>query len=109
MGEYAIRKSDKQEIKIGTCENMYYLRYEDCDKVKPLPGSEIGFRFRLPFPDEDEVLPGKYEKYNRGERLFKETDQDAEQLEIQGDDTGIIQLSHPCGLLINVPCHHGRK
>ena len=35
MGEYAIRKSDNDCIKIGTCEDMYYLRYEDQDKVTP--------------------------------------------------------------------------
>ena len=33
MGEYARRKSDNESIKIGTCESMYYLRYEDRDKV----------------------------------------------------------------------------
>jgi hypothetical protein len=92
MGEYAIRKSDGAHIKIGTCEDMYYLRYEDRDKVRPLPNnvdpvkyaSEL--RFRLPFPDEDHVKPGDYEDFNRGVRLCCKT------------STGY-----------NVPCYHGQK
>ena len=45
MGEYAIRKSDNDCIKIGTCEDMYYLRYEDQDKVTPDSGSGFGYRW----------------------------------------------------------------
>jgi len=67
MGEYA--KFGNSEIKIGTCEDMYYLRFEDRYKVRHLPGnvdpnkdSEAAhLRFRLPFPDEDHILPGGYE------------------------------------------------
>jgi len=78
MGEYALRKSDDTEIKIGTCEDMYYLRYEDRDKVSKLPNSldprtEYNLRFRLPFPDEDDIKPGEYDDYNRGERLWQIT------------------------------------
>lgn len=61
MGEYAIRKSDRESIKIGTCEDMYYLRYEDQDKVIPDECSEFGYRWRIPFPDEDHILPGDYD------------------------------------------------
>ena len=61
MGEYAIRKSDNDCIKIGTCEDMYYLRYEDQDKVTPDSGSGFGCRWRIPFPDEDHILPGDYD------------------------------------------------
>lgn len=77
MGEYATRKSDGQEIKIGTCESMYYLRYEDRAKVRHLSGNvnpvkDAGeLRFRLPFPDEDGIQPGEYEDYNRGQRLYR--------------------------------------
>ena len=61
MGEYAIRKSDRESIKIGTCEDMYYLRYEDQDKVIPDECSDFGYRWRIPFPDEDHILPGDYD------------------------------------------------
>lgn len=61
MGEYAIRKSDRESIKIGTCSDMYYLRYEDQDKVTPDEYSSFGCRWRIPFPDEDNILPGEYD------------------------------------------------
>jgi hypothetical protein len=65
MGEYAIRNSDGQEIKIGTCESMYYIRFEDRFKVSPLRGNidcsdELDLFWRIPFPDEDLELPGGY-------------------------------------------------
>ena len=69
MGEYAIRKSDGESIKIGTCESMYYLRYEDRCKVTPEEGSGFGNRWRLPFPDEDCIRPGEYDSGFRGIEL----------------------------------------
>lgn len=116
MGEYAVRKSDNVEIKIGMCESMYYLRYEDRNKVAKLPNSvdpsrETGLFWRLPFQDEDNVQIGEYKDHSRGERLYKKdgdyyTDfSDKETI----DSSGTIQLTHPSGLLINVPCYHGEK
>lgn len=72
MGEYAKRKSDGQEIKIGTCESMYYLRADQRDAVEAMPGNVHPIddaehvRFRFPFPDEDKVLPGEFANYDRG-------------------------------------------
>lgn len=68
MGEYAFRKSDGEYIKIGTCENMYYIRYEDRFKVTPEENSldcsvELDLIWRLPFPEEDSLLPGEYEPF----------------------------------------------
>lgn len=123
MGEYALNHN--QRIKIGTCEDMYYLRWEDRFKVQPVsgnvdPSTDIGLRFRLPFPDEDLVGPGGYEVYNRGLRLGH-TDPNyhgigkpgwvdwAGEAEMMAT-VGHIQLRHePSGLLLNVPCHHGFK
>lgn len=39
MGEYAVRISDGERIKIGTCEDMLYLRFEDRHKVSAENGS----------------------------------------------------------------------
>jgi hypothetical protein len=69
MGEYATYCG--HEIKIGTCESMYYLRYEDRFKVQPVPNSinphrEYNLHWRLPFPDEDNMGPGYYDNHNRG-------------------------------------------
>lgn len=120
MGEYAIRKLDRKEIKIGTCESMYYLRFEDRSKVAPLPNNVDVSRdsdaaqllFRLPFPDEDGMQPGQYSDFNRGERLYRASKfghddfEDAETL----DDPGLMQLRHEqSGLLVNMPCYHGQR
>ena len=112
MGEYA--KLAGQEIKIGTCERMYYLRYEDRGRVDPLPGNvdpriTAGLFFRLPFPDEDNVLPGTYGHYNRGVRLG--ISENGSWHDWQPDDLepGWIQLRHESGLLLNVPCYHGSR
>lgn len=34
MGEYAKRMRDGERVKIGTCENMYYLRFEERHQVE---------------------------------------------------------------------------
>lgn len=116
MGEYA--RYNGKEVKIGTCESMYYLRYEDKNKVAYIPGNvnagtESNLFWRLPFPDEDNVQIGHYDRHDRGERLYKKDDEtnyyvdfsDAETV----DSVGTIQLTHPSGLLVNVPCYHGEK
>ena len=62
MGEYA--KYHGERIKIGTCEDMYYLRANqrfwltesDVDFSDPKQLSSV--RFRFPFPNEDDVPPG---------------------------------------------------
>lgn len=68
MGEYIVYKG--QLTKIGTCEDLYYARYEGlkraiesgfCDHAEGnlhpdqylLPDN--GFRYRFPFPDEDDL------------------------------------------------------
>ena len=106
MGEYAYN-STGERIKIGTCESMYYLRFEDRRKVRPDTGSvdpatTKGLFFRLPFPDEDHVPPGNYEPFDRGALLARD-------FSVEGIEPGNIQLKHECGLLTNVPCHHGIK
>lgn len=70
MGEYA--KYAGREIKIGTCEDMYYLRASQRGAVERLPGSvnvnsdEVyGVRFRFPWPDEDTIEPGAFKDYDR--------------------------------------------
>ncbi len=98
MGEYALYNG--QEIKIGTCESMYYLRYEDRNKVK-YSDSWDGCEFRLPFPDEDDVEPGGYEVFNRMDRLYLYKNPEL------ATNPGIVQLTHESGLLVNVTCYHG--
>ncbi len=119
MGEYGKRNSDGVEIKFGTCESMYYLRYDDKDKVTSdghslNPAKETGLFWRLPFPDEDNILPGEYKDYRRGQSLYKEKTEKQAFAEPFVDEStaehpGLIQSTHPCGYLINLKCYHGNK
>lgn len=122
MGEYARFNNDS--IKIGTCEDMYYLRLSDAHRVQPVRGNvdpvkDKGLRFRLPFPDEDDIQPGHYQEYNRGLRLYQMVKSEVNPKQKFAADyspdwlkeakPGSIQLTHDSGLLVNVPCHHGVK
>jgi len=100
MGEFARYKG--AEIKIGTCENMYYLRAEQAALVTPVPNSldpvEVheSIRFRFPFPDEDTVEPGGFKDYSRGVNLWMEVP--------DGVEHGMVQFSARPGYLISLPC-----
>lgn len=77
MGEYL--KVNGVEIKIGICEDLYYIRFDDLKRaywtgqVQSVPGNgsgadyldeKNGFRYRFPFPEEDGLRPGGYADYN---------------------------------------------
>lgn len=122
MGEYATRRADGQKIKIGTCEDMFYLRIEDSNKVDPISGNvdaaiATGLRFRLPYLDEDDKQPGEYEDFNRGLRLWRtikegerEWTEDYKPDGLADAEAGYLQLRHEAsGLLLSVPCHHGER
>lgn len=80
MGEYV--KYRGHEVKIGTCENLYYTSYQkylaamNSGFVSGLQGNgapmdylnvNYGFRFRFPFPDEDKLKFGEIiEPFHRG-------------------------------------------
>jgi hypothetical protein len=114
MGEYAVRISDNQEVKIGTCEDMFYLRFSDRNLVRRLSGNidvnvdaeAAQCRFRLPFPDEDGLKPGEYDNFNRFQELYNHNN---ERYTVAHPETGVIQVHHKSGILINLPCYHGEK
>lgn len=109
MSEYAIRKLDNVEVKIGTCKSMYYLRFDDISKVKYYCYEGfLGCMFRLPFSDEDDLPIGQYENYNRSVNLVNYTTTEEEQTQMMSH-TGIIQCHHQSGILINMKCYHGFK
>jgi len=81
MGEYI--KYNGSEIKIGTCESLYYTGYQKYEKalkeghLSALTGNDppeeyakpdSGYRFRFPFPDEDKLPFGDIGNfhYHRG-------------------------------------------
>lgn len=69
MGEYAIRKIDGQEIKIGTCESMYYMTFRQWAEKQVIGGDTPSknllnaINFRLPRLDERAILPGDFDTY----------------------------------------------
>ena len=106
MGEYAFYKG--KEIKIGTCEDMYYLRADQVHLIQRKAGSfdptsvqdAEAIRFRFPFPNEDNSNPGSFNEHNFGLGLH-----DIEPPE--GVDHSKIQFlsNHPVdGMLISLPC-----
>ena len=111
MGEYALYKNN--EIKIGTCETMYYLRYEDRHKVKAISGSvdpsrqPEGLRFRCPIYSEDGIEPGHYQSHiNEGIWLYDKE----KNFDLSECDAGRIAFrDEASGLQVTVPCYHGFK
>jgi hypothetical protein len=77
MGEYIEYKG--QSIKLGTCEDLYYTRLDQLKELsgvlKTLGGNlsideylnpKNGFRYRFPFPDEDNIGIGDFKEFERG-------------------------------------------
>ncbi len=125
MSEYAIRKSDGKDIYIGSCENMSCLRYEDRTKVIP---SNTSFNiescqnlyWRLPVPDEDNILPGDYTGCSYYRKDVKSSflyihhscrlNNDPKEFEGIIDAPGSFQLvQEALGLILSVRCYHGFK
>jgi hypothetical protein len=74
MGEYA--RFNGQEIKIGTCEDMLYLRADQAHLVTPQSGSvdpiadAEHLRFRFPWPHEDGTEPGAFKDADKAVGLY---------------------------------------
>lgn len=129
MGENALRLSDHKVIKIGRADvsNLYYLRYEDRDKVTGVdnstdPHTIENIQWRLPLPDEDRIKPGDYESH----QPYIQYDRKTGTAHIHPDcelNPKIDKLfeNHPyrpgtfqlyekkLGLLLNIACYHGLK
>jgi hypothetical protein len=103
MGEYANYLG--QRIKIGTCEDMLYLRWDQRGKVTesetPLFDQRVLgiIRFRFPWPDEDNVEPGGFEDPFRGFALWG-----FEQPTGPGIDHGMVQFRADNGYLVSLSC-----
>lgn len=113
MGEYAKRKIDGVDIKIVTCESMYYCRYEQRNDVV-YPYDTDNFYWRIPTPDEDGTLPGDYNYSLLREdgyipwKLRLDTSKFSEEDMSDMKQSGTIQLKEPrMGLLVNIRCPHG--
>ena len=76
MGEHVSHNGES--VKIGTCEELFYLRFDQaegflrqCERQPGnLPPMEYlnpahGWKYRFPFPDEDNTDPGCFQDYNK--------------------------------------------
>lgn len=113
MGEYAKRKIDNTEFKIGTCEDMFNCRYDQLGEIT-YPYMSNNLFWRIPTPDEDGTLPGDYNCSLLREdgyipwKLMIDTSKFSNDDIVDMQKTGTIQLKEPkMGLLVNIRCPHG--
>lgn len=103
MGEYA--KFRDERVKIGTCEDMYYLRADQRHLVRHENGNvdpvedATTIRFRFPWPDEDAVKPGGFKDYNRSVAVAVPMP--------SGVQHGLVQFRADAGYLVSLPCPEG--
>lgn len=106
MGEYA--RFRDQSVKIGTCEEMYYLRYDQRHLVWQERGSldpnrndvACELRFRFPWPDEDGTEPGGFDAYERSLAIRGVPVP-------EGVEHGTVQFVAHAGYVISLPCPEG--
>ena len=104
MGEYA--SYGRGRVKIGTCEDMYYLRADQAHLVAGESGSvdpsrvddRAVIRFRFPWPDEDGIAPGAFEDYGRALWLHGV---ELPGVEFEHDQ---VQFTAAPGYLVSLPC-----
>lgn len=111
MGEYATRKIDGERVKIGTCEDMYYLRADQAGQVYASDEGETDprefareLRFRFPFPDEDQVRPGEFSD------PFRYLSIDVDPADVPAFEHGTVQFTanYPkAGYVMSIPCPEG--
>lgn len=103
MGEYA--NVDGERVKIGTCEDMYYMRADQMDRVSGGDWPHIQrslnvVRFRFPFPDEDGAAPGSFGDYSRGFSIPGYT----LPATLSGDQHHTVQFTATPGYVLSIPC-----
>jgi hypothetical protein len=106
MGEHALYRGER--LKIGTCEDLYYLRADQAKAVTALPNNvdpvrdREAVRFRFPFPSEDDVGPGQFGDHDRG--LVLDGLEPPAELAV---DHFLVQFSASNGYLCSLPCPEG--
>lgn len=76
MGQYI--KFKNQEVKIGTCEDCYYITFQQMTENKSRFSDigdgnaqsylkvDSGYRFRFPFIDESKIEPFQFDEFHKG-------------------------------------------
>lgn len=113
MSEYATRKIDNTEFKIGTCEDMFKCRYDQLGEIT-YPYMSDNLYWRIPTPDEDGIQPGDFDDsllredgYIPWKLMIDTTKFSEEDIKLM-QKQGTVQLKEPhMGLLVNIRCPHG--
>lgn len=113
MSEYATRKIDGKEFKIGTCEDMFNCRYDQIGEVV-YPYMSDNLYWRMPNPDEDCVKPGDFNQSLLLRDIYTpwklkiDASRFSEEDKASMKQQGFFQLREPkMGLLVNIRCPHG--
>lgn len=107
MGEYAKLVGTGEEVKIGTCEDMLYLRADQRHLVWPQYGNvnpqsaedQKSIRFRFPWPDEDGIAPGGFDNPFRKLAVHQPPPEHVTH--------NLIQFRAAQGYNISLPCPEG--
>lgn len=115
MSEMATRISDGNRVKIGTCNSMYYCRFDQLDQIR-YDHDTKGMLWRIPVPDEDGIKPGDFEhpiihtKYIPYDHRIDSSMLKVGDIELMTGAPGLRQLTDEyCGLTVNINCYHGLK
>jgi hypothetical protein len=105
MGEFATYRGN--EIKIGTAEDLLYLRVDQWNLITLSPGCDRQAylresRFRFPWPDEDTIEPGGFRDPDRSCPI-----PDLKPPQAIQNDHGRVQFTSTAGYLCSVPCPEG--
>lgn len=115
MGEYVLRKRDDEEIKVGTCNEMYYMTLPQLFDVKGAVGNVEELIFRVPIKEEKGILVGDFKsskvnlKLTRIIKDWKEKD-----IKLFKENQGYVSVQVPLrnsdygsGLRVGLKCSHG--
>lgn len=104
MGEYATRRRDGAHVKVGTCADMYYLRFHQIHDVRDsdtdLVKGAADLRFRFPWPDEDRMEAGEIGGWDYHRAVA---------VDVSGGDGAehrTVQFTAP-GYVTSLPCPEG--
>lgn len=106
MGEYGLVGGER--VKLGTCEDMHYLRADQVGQVVADehsldvrdPEVQAEIRFRFPWPDEDTVRPGAFGPCERAVGLYGVQPP-------EGVEHRSVQFVAQAGYLVSLPCPEG--
>lgn len=113
MGEYAKRFHDGEVVKIGTCDEMFYCRYDQAGSVDYKDMCNDLY-WRIPVPQEDGTLPGDYDQplladgiipYELALKNFSEDIANVLMSSVGRLPVYIKEL----GMQGTIPCYHGYK